>query len=115
MKEKTKYRIINNGYFEWLQYLKETKFLFFFTYKKWHYVWKPYYDKIKGRDDILGYDTYINNSRDIYSNSCETHIKRYPYIEEYFKWANARQAELVAKASAYWKKIESNRSKIKYY
>ena len=56
----TKYRIVSDGYAEHLQYLYEKKVFFFFTVKKWRYIWYPYYDKIWGRSlNISGYDNYM--------------------------------------------------------
>ena len=47
----TKYRIVSDGYAEHLQYLRERKFLFFFSVRYWCYIWRPYYDRIWGRGE----------------------------------------------------------------
>ena len=80
---KTQYRIVSDGHTDFIQYLKETTFLFF-KIKKWKCVWRPYFDKFDGRNfDFSGYDTEVCR----YNTYLEGFAKEWPNIQDYFVYA----------------------------
>lgn len=107
---KTKYRTINNGHWDYLQYQVERKTWWGGTKNEWHYVWKPYYDEVSGRsacDDSL----YINSLRD---GNLEKFVEKYPDIEDYFNMIRPKQEALEQKSREWRKKYEEKKDTIKY-
>lgn len=87
---KTKYRIVSNGYQQYLEYLKITKG-FFLDSEKWCRVWKPHYDEIFGRDyACLDWYLYVEGSE----YELKDFTEKWPNIDEYFKYAEIEQAKL---------------------
>ena len=107
----TKYRTISNGHWDYLQYEVEYKYLFFWTRKRWEYVWKPYCDKATGTYYSGEYNSYISSLKD---GNLEEFVQKWPNIEEYFEQAKLRQAELVKIYHEYRKKLEEKKNKITY-
>jgi hypothetical protein len=104
----TKYRKINNGHWNFLQYEKECTFLFF-KWKRWEYVWKPYYDKIYGRTlDVTGYHCQVNDL----TENLEAFVQRWRDIEDYFNWAEIEQRRLESKAMEWQKRRDSKNGQI---
>lgn len=102
----TKYRKISNGHWDFLQYRKEKKILWLFSYHKWEYVWKPYYDKIWGRGlDCSGTKGYVN------SLNCNltSFINKWTNIEDYFQEAKKEQTLLEDKANKYHKDLQERK------
>jgi hypothetical protein len=93
---KTKYRIISNGYWEFIQYKVEKFYLFgLICIYNWYYVPKPYYDKYWGRElDITGADRFITSL----DEDLDEFPKKYPDISVYFKWFEDEQGNLMDKA-----------------
>ena len=107
----TKYRIVSDGYAEHLQYLKERKFLFFFTVRSWCYIWRPYYDRIWGRSlDSCLYDTYISS----YNTNFDRFTSEYKCISKYFEWASKKQRLLEKEANKENEKINKRKSEVTY-
>ena len=108
----TKYRIISDNHWDYLQYLTIKKHFFFWTKEVWSYVWKPYYDKIYGRSlsSVCEWDIWINSLED---GNLEKFTKKWIYIEDYFKEAKVEQDRLIAKAQTYNKEIAERKNKIK--
>lgn len=107
----TKYRTVSDGYAKHMQYLHEEKSLFFFTTKKWCYVWWPYYDRIWGRSlDGGGYKTYVCS----YNNDLSLFPKKWPDIEKYFEWANKEQERMESVAAKRQAEINENKGRIEY-
>lgn len=109
----TKYRTVNNGHWEVLQYEVVTNHKFLWrkwTTSTWKYVWKPYYDKFYGRNDGCGDHTYINSLRD----DIKKFIEMYPDVEEYFKISRIKQKELEDIANKFLKEIEDKKNQINY-
>lgn len=113
---KTKYRIINNGYWDILQYEAEVTNLFWrllgYT-KEWRYIPRPYYDKLYGRTDIAGTgaNTLVNSLR----QSLNDFVEQYPYIDEYFSVFNEEQKELEEQVAFDIENRETRKSKIRYF
>ena len=109
----TKYRTVSNGYWEYLQYEHEYRFLYFWKKREWRYVWWPYYDKVTGRYyvDCPSDRGYVNSLRGI---TPKKFVEKYPDINEYFKWATEEQEKLVNESKEYWKEINERKTKIKY-
>ena len=107
---KTKYRTINNGYWDYLQYEIKYKFLFFWTLKKWEYVWKPYCDITFGRRLTSENYLYINSLND----DIDKFVKRWTNIEEYFINADLRQKELEKIYEEHQNEIEKKKKKVVY-
>lgn len=104
----TKYRTINDGFFDYLQYEDEIISWFGRKKKVWKYVWKPYYDTFSGRNNTFNTQVYINSlDRDLIK-----FCKDYPDVQDYFKIASAKQKELEEKAKTYREKVNRNRGKI---
>ena len=107
----TKYRIVSDGYAEHLQYLRERKFLFFFSVRYWCYIWRPYYDRIWGRGmDSYGYKTYISS----HNTDFESFTSKYKCISEYFKWASKEQKRLESRAKKETEEINKRKSEVTY-
>lgn len=115
---KTKYRTINNGYWELLQYehvYKVTKG--FWWWKKevekvdWYYVPRPYYDETYGRYDSIGSEKYVNSLK----NNLEFFVKEYPDINEYLKMYEEQQALLEAAAQQKNERRRYNKTKVRYF
>lgn len=104
----TEYRKINNGYWYFLQYKKQKRFLWVFKYYKWVSVWKPYYDEHWGRSlDPTGADCYVSSL----SNNLEAFVEKWVDIEDYFIQAQKEQYALENKViekrkTIYFKKGE---------
>ncbi len=107
----TKYRTISNGHWDYLQYEVEYKYLFFWTRKRWEYVWKPYCHKVYGASLTSDNDIYINSLND---GNLREFVQKYPNIEEYFERAKLRQAELVKIHNDYNNKIEEKKNVVTY-
>lgn len=105
----TKYRIISNGYWEYLQYATEHRFLWH-KYVKWHYVPKPCYDSVWGRDWLDEY-LFVNSLED----SIEGFIKEYPDINAYWPIFNEKQRKLEEEVRVEREKIENRKSEVKYF
>ena len=109
--KKTIYRTISDGYAEHLQYLRETKVLFFIPKKKWCYVWWPYYDRIRGRSlDFSGYDTLVCS----YNNNLKNFPQKWPDINEYFEWARKEQKRLEDDADRITNEINKRKGSVEY-
>lgn len=108
--EKTKYRTVSNGHWDYLQYLVVKKFLCF-KFEEWNYIPKPYYNTFTGRSDPNGSHTLLNS---LYDNP-EGFMNKYPYIDEYLKIYEARQAELEAEANKELHKYETKKNTIRYF
>lgn len=100
---KTEYRIVNDGYWDFLQYKHHHKFLFF-KWISWQYIPRPYFDKIYGRD----YDiTHVKTEICSYNTKLQDFIKKYPDIEEYFKYFREEQRRLQRKGMReYWEILD---------
>lgn len=107
----TKYRTVSNGYWDYLQYEIEYKFLFFWTKTKWEYVWKPYCDKSTGTYLAGKDDKYVNTLKD---GNLEHFVESWPNIEKYFLQAKIRQEELEKIHKDYDNGIEEKKNKITY-
>lgn len=86
----TKYRIVSNGYYSYLQYLYEYKFLPYWYRSVWKYIWKPQSD--------YKYATILNDP-DSRRHICSLNYnlkrfaKQWPDIKKYFEWAEKIQGE----------------------
>ena len=103
----TEYRAICDGYCNFLQY-KETKKFLWFKRTKWTNVWRPYFHRSWGRDDILGHDIFITS----YTTNLPSFVKKWPNIETYFEWANEEQQRLVKNAQEKIASVEAKRGVI---
>lgn len=109
--EKTKYRTISNGHWNFLQYLVVKKFLWF-KFDEWNYVPTPYYDIIWGRDlDSTGSDRFINSLH----HDIEEFVNKYPYIDEYLKIYESKQAVLEAEVRKERQKYENKKNTVHYF
>ena len=108
---KTKYRIVSNGHWDYLQYEVEYKYLYFWTRKRWEYVWKPYCDKTTGTSLTSEWNIYINSLED---GNLEKFAKLWTNVEDYFIQAKVRQKELEKIYEEHRNKIEENKKKIVY-
>ncbi len=107
----TKYRKENDGYVDFLQYEKETNFLFF-TFKTWKYVWRPYYCSSFGRSmDTTGYDTYVCR----YNNNLEDFVQKWKNIDDYFEYANEEQARLESNENKRKLKIKLKENTVSFF
>lgn len=96
----TKYRsVCKDGYNTYLEYLTPSN--------KWKRVWYPYYDTFWGREKSELYDDvlYVCN----YNTNLELFIKKYPIINDYFKWAEVEQDRLKQLAVQYHKNIDKRK------
>lgn len=108
---KTNYRLVNDGHYDWLQYEKVRKIFFFFKIRNWYYVPKVYYNPISGRDDIMGWNTFISGWECSYQYM-KDFPKNWPNIEDYLKQFRKDQAALKKiKDEEYYEKIK-NKGKI---
>ncbi len=107
----TEYRSINDGYNNYLEYLYEYKYLFFFTKHKWQRIWKPYYDTIYGRDIFDDSDLLVCGR----NNALKDFVKKWPDIQDYFEWANHEQDKLVKKSDDWHTELYKDRGKIEYF
>ena len=108
----TEYRKINNGYWNFLQYKKEKRFLWIFKYYKWVYVWKPYYDKHYGRSlDCTGDNRFVNSLQ----QNLKAFTEKWTDINDYFGEAQKEQDELVKKVSDYRKNQEQLHGKVTFF
>ena len=105
----TKYRAVSNGYYDELEYEKETHFLFF-KRKSWCPVWRPYYNEIWGRQ--LGF-------QDKFITGINTNLKdfttKWPEIKDYFKLAWEEQEKLEEKVNKKREEREKKRQDVKYF
>lgn len=108
--EKTKYRTISNGHWDFLQYLVIKKFLWI-KIEEWHYVPKPFYRTFSGRPDSIESNTHINSLNDYPSDF----VNKYPYIDEYLKIYETEQAELENKADKKIQEYETKKNTIHYF
>jgi hypothetical protein len=108
--EKTKYRTVSNGHWDYLQYLVVKKFLWI-KYDEWQYVPKPYCSTFSGRPDSIESNTHINSLNDYPANF----VNKYPYIDEYLKIYRANQAELEAKANKERQEYEDKKNRVRYF
>jgi len=110
---KTQYRSVSNGYYGFLEYKKEYKFLFLRFYF-WNRIWKPFFDRILERNYSEKY-LYVCSLKDNF----DSFIKTWPYIENYFEYAEIKQKELEEIAKIENRKIENRKIEdkkiIKYY
>lgn len=73
----TKYRLVNDGTFEYIQYQKTNKFLWIFEYKTWEFI------PLAGRFRMgFAWDVYVNSSEE---RNIEEFPKRWPQIETYLE------------------------------
>lgn len=101
--EKTKYRLISDGHFEYLQYLKITKVLFW-NFKRWRCIPKPYCDLVSGTTfSFSGYYTLVTG---------DNIAKNFPNIEDYWPVYKKEQQELVDKHKEYWKTINERKNTV---
>ena len=115
---KTRYRTVNNGYWELLQYeVVETYTVGFWFLKKtlerkyWAYVPRPFYDEFYGRFDPVRSDTTVNSLK----NNLDQFVKDYPDITEYWKVYEKQQAVLVEQAKAKNEAYRQRKKNVKYY
>lgn len=108
--EKTKYRTVSNGHWDYLQYLVVKKFLWI-KYDEWHYVPKPYYRTFTGREDPNGSYTLLNS---LYDN-LDDFMNKYPYIDEYLKIYETKQAELEDNAHKKRQEYEDKKNRVRYF
>jgi len=104
----TKYRQVNySGYNDYLQYEKEITVLGLFKIKFWRGVWRPFYDRIKGRQDLggFGWNNYVNS----YTDDLEKFVKRWPEIDKYFEWAKEEQKRLEQEVAKYWADLKAKK------
>ena len=107
---KTQYRIVSDGFTDFIQYLKETRFLFF-KIRRWKCVWNPYFEILSGRNfDGSGYNTLVCR----YNTYLEGFVKEWPNIEDYFVYAKKEQLRLEKKVSDYWKEYREKQKTVKY-
>jgi hypothetical protein len=106
---KTKYRIVNNGYWDFIQYEIEHKFLWF-KWSEWSYVWRPYYCEFMGRFDSTGADTYICSI----NTNIENFVNKYPDISVYFELASKEQEEIESKVRQKINERNERQQVIKY-
>ncbi len=106
----TKYRTINDGYKDLLQYLCVRKILFIkITY--WKYIWCPYYDSTYGRSfDSTMSDTYVCS----YNYDFKRFKGEWSNIKDYFKWAKKEQTRLKDVALKKQEEIDKNKGTVKY-
>ncbi len=102
----TQYRTIcRNGYTTYLQYLSPRG--------KWLYVFRPYYDTFRGREDEFGLincDLYLSE----YNVNLSQFPVKYPNINVYLREAAADQLKLKEKAENYIKNLNQKKGVIKY-
>lgn len=100
------------GYFWWLYYRVEKKFLWF-KWHKWYLVPKPYWDKIRGSMDLMGWDSYVTTAS-VSVRYLDSFKASYPKIEDYFNdyyWPEMQR--LKDKAREYWDEINQKRGETK--
>ena len=102
----TKYRIEFDGFSYWLKYKETTTILWIFKFSGWVNVWKPYYDKIHGRNDCMGWDTLVNSYD---KRNLLKFVEKYPDISVYFKIAEKEQEILVQKAKEWNDNLEKSK------
>lgn len=107
---KTKYRIVSDGYQQYLEYLVTTEILFW-KHEKWCRVWKPHYDEIFGRDYVsLDWYLYVEGSDD----ELKEFTNKWSNIEEYFKWAECEQTKLEEEVKIKREERKRRSEKVKY-
>lgn len=98
----TKYRLVNDGTFWFLQYQKTNKFLWFFEYKTWEYI------PLAGRFRMgFAWDVYVNSSE----SDVEEFPKRWPQIEPYLEHVQKLENEHIRKENEKYEERQ-RRSKI---
>jgi hypothetical protein len=107
----TKYRIVGDTHWDYIQYLTIKSFLFFWKREVWNYVPKPYYDKHWGRSLSSRWDLYINSLED---GRLVDFAKRWPYIEDYLKVVFKEQLKLEADSAKYHAEIDARKKKVEY-
>jgi hypothetical protein len=112
--KKTRYRTINNGHWDILEYEAE-KIKNFIGYKYVKKIWLPvpipYFDKVYGRDTFLTCNLYVTSL----DYNIEVFINKHPYIEDYLKEFRDEQKKLEDEAREYNSEINNKRGKIKYF
>lgn len=103
---KTKYRAVNDGYDNWLEYAYEFKILWLFKFTIWSRVWKPYNDRIYGRNRVIS-DWYLFVSS--YDTDFEEFTKQWPDVKVYFAHARGVQDLLELESKRYWEELEKKR------
>lgn len=103
----TQYRTISNGYWEFLQYLTTKPYFVFWKKEVWSYVWKPYFHRSYGREDITGSDTFICSLHE----NLEKFVEKWPNIEDYFKSARVEQERLEYKVNVENAKYAAEKNK----
>lgn len=101
---KTEYRTVCDGIVTYLEY-KRIKKRFFFDSENWVRIWRPYYDKWYGRDTVLDSDLYVTT----HDGRPEDFVKRWPDIQEYFKWAQQQQDRLEQAAKEFHDGLEKKK------
>lgn len=106
----TKYRIVNDGYFDYLQYEKEYKFLGLFKKKKWCYV--P--DCFHGLERCFSYNCYVSSANHDKIGDLEEYARRWPDINEYLKHYEKCEKELLLSKEEKHMERQEKAKKIKY-
>lgn len=113
---KTKYRTINNGYYDILQYQVKSppKWWQFSSKLEWEYVPRPFFHKVYGRASYLpGIEAIVNISS--FKDNLEEFVAKYPNINEYWSVFDKEQAALEAKAAEQDQEITTNKLKVRYF
>jgi hypothetical protein len=104
--KKTEYRSISNGYIDFLQYRRITKYLFgLFKRKSWKYVPFPSLSTL----DFAGYKTFVNTN----NTKLEAFIKKWPNIKDYLIWAKEEQKRLEKKEAEKAAELKAKKGVIK--
>jgi hypothetical protein len=107
----TKYRSINDGSINYLQYEREYRFAYLFKRKQWVYIEKPFFHCIWGRDWVYTSDLYIS---ELYCN-LEKFVSDYPDISDYWKKYEVEQQRLIDKCKQASDAKEKRKGVTKYF
>jgi len=110
--EMSRYRTTSNGFWEFLEYSVQGKFLWW-TYEAWRRIPRPYYNWLEGRANAFGL-----SSNELYVNSLHENLKdfvsMYPDISAYWPAYTVAQAKIEESVRVENSKIARRKTEVKY-
>ena len=107
----TKYRIVSNGYWHYLQYEIIYKFLWFWIKIRWEYVPKAYCNQTTGSYNCSDENIFVNT---LSGDNLEKFVEQWPDIEPYLKITEKNQEFLEAEYEKNKEEIKKKKEEIIY-
>lgn len=106
----TEYRMINDGYWDFLQY-KTIKSSFWGTKReKWYYIPDAQFSSINHLENFFNFDRNVSS----YNHNLKRWVEKYPYIEDWFMERDRLIEVNRRKRNERDNEIENNKGKITY-